>query len=351
MAFSFLPSFSAGSKKSSATTDYSTTGQQSVISPEWWKTGVEGQANQWANFSAPFLQPGGAMTPGQQQGYDTLAWLNTADNPALRGGQAGLDKALTGYNEGRGGMEFTNTQLLDPLYRQDARTMGGVGDVSAQTGFQNATPYRDAYGTGVLDAAMGDFDVGTERAANAFRAGSIGGGAQASGSRPVAAGVLAADAARNRGSLGAQIRSDILDKSFGFGGQDASRNLSADMANQQKNLSVAGSNLAASQNQDRLRFDTANQIGQNALTYAGLGVDAANAMRQAGLDASDVQTQSALNQIMAAGIPIEQAIAIFQAGQWPYNTATAGFGQTNTESGTEKQTGKSSGFSFGGSAT
>jgi len=342
-----LIDFGFSSKKSSATSDYTKKGNQSYVKPEWWDTGLEAKAGSWEDFSKGMMGAGGAIAPGQQQGLDTLSWLNSEQNPALAGIQGGLDRTLAGYNEGRGAMQHVNMDLLDPIMRQDPRTAGAVGDVTAGTGYTAAQPYRDAYGTEVVDAGLNDFDVGTARAANAFRAGNIGGGGQAAGSRPVAAGVMAADAARGRGSLGAELRAGILDRAFGFGGQDASRTLTADMANQGKDLTISQANLGAAQNQDRLRFDTANQIGSNGMTYAGLGVDAGNAIRQAGLDINDTSLRNAIAQMTAAGMPIDQAIAIFTTGLAPYNTATQGFGQTTDESGTEKSTGKGSGVGFG----
>ncbi len=181
----------------------------------------------------------------------------------------------------------------------------------------------------MLDTALADYDTGVSRSANAFRAANIGGGGQAGGSAPVAAGVMAADAARGPGALSAQIRSDILDKSFGFGGGDASNRLSADQMTASIQNARDMANLQAKMNEDQARQNIDKDIaslvqqqGTNALTADGAWMEKQLAAPQ------------------ASGIPLDRALSILQA-------AVPGFGQKTDESGTETQSGKSSGFSFG----
>jgi len=329
-----LPSFNFGTKKSSAQSDYSRSGQQDVISPEWWKTGLEDMAVNFGDPSAsskPYMNQALSGISGIASGGYASDFLKSAVNPALQG---------IAMNSGQIGQGI-NYQL-DPNAPQVASQ-----NITATSAFDNAQPYRDAYGTGVLDPALADYDTGVSRAANAFRAGSIGGGAQAAGSRPVAAGVLAADAARGRGALGAQIRSDILDKSFGFGGGDAAMRLSADTNTAQMAQAASLANAQIQQARDLANLQGKMQADQ---TKIGINNDMASLVQQQGQNAVGADQQSMSDQLallQASGIPFEQAMAMLQAKLGIYNAATPGFGTTNTESGTETQKGKSSGFSFG----
>jgi len=311
------------SKKNSSKAEYDKSGTRMPITPGYWDAGVEELNTNIGDFANAYGY--GNVNPEQQGAMNTLSGINQA-NYASDFLKKNVNPAIQAQAWGAASM------IPDMNYS----VAGTTPQVDTQTGYAMAEPYRAAYGTDVLDTSLADYDTGVARAGNSFRAANIGGGGQAMGSQPVAAGVLAGEAARGRGSLAAGIRSDILDKSFGFGAQDASRKQSGDMFNADMSQQDRMANLQASIQGDAQKLNAYNQVAQLIQQQGD------NALK-----ANSAESQNAINALQAAGIPVEQAIALIQAQIAGYNAAVPGFGEQYDESGTETQSGKSSGFSFG----
>lgn len=249
----------------------------------------------------------GGLTPEQQAAMATL-------NPNAAKTNSGIDYANSVLKN------YVGDNYKTP-------TSAGAPQVSASTAYSMADPYRQAYGTGVLDPALADYDTGVARSANAFRAGNIAGGSQggAYGSNPVGAGVLAGEAARGRGALSSQIRSGILDKSFGFGGADAGMKLGADTTNAANTLQ----NNQFNANQQSRADAQSIGVAQNYIN---------DLFRQNGMDSS------AANQIFnMSGGGLNQIIASL-------GTQVPAFGQTATGTNSNTSTGNASGTSTGSSS-
>jgi hypothetical protein len=223
----------------------------------------------------------GSVTPTTTPQFDT--WntnLGALFSPSgLNAGQRSATDAWSSYltNPNNAVSQIIGkNQQLEPFTSAGPNLSAGAPTVSASTAYDASSPYRAAYGSGVLDPALADYDTGVARSGNAFRAGSIAGGSTggAYGSSPVGAGVLAGEAARGRGMLSAGIRGDILDKSFGLGGSDSNRTLAADSTNAGNTLRTnefnAGQRDRATEQQ---RSAIQQQVG-NAATEMGLGSSA-----------------------------------------------------------------------------
>ena len=347
--------FSLGGGKSK--NKYDETAINTVNTPDWWGPRLEEVNNQiaefghnykpseYANINAPMLGYNAQQMGGYAAGLGNIATSNGATNFI----NSAINPSVAAIGD-----EFANIAK-----GANYSLSGTTPQVNTQTGFTMAQPYRDAYGTEMVDAGLADFDAGVSRAGNAFRAANIGGGAQAAGSKPVAAGVLAADAARGRGSLGAELRSAALDKSFGFGGQDASRQLQGDtfnagltqqdrMANLEAQMQGDQMALAARQaqaGQSQRLVDNAlaaeNQASQNAQN----AFNGYSALQDLENTQFDQQLRSQLQAAQLAGIPFDQAMQIFQAQLAGLGAAVPAFGSTTNSSGTSS--GSNLGFKFG----
>lgn len=380
-----------GSKNKTKNTNDSAFTEMSTPNVPDWYVGRNKDINEDLGYIAANWGMG-KMTPDQQYSIDQLSGLSRT-NP---GANYLRDTTNPGLQLVSG--QFQNlankgpNQIAGPAPTVTAPTIAGPGmitasavtptDVSSTSAYDNAGQYRDAYGTGVLDSALADYDAGVGRSANAFRAQSIGGGGQAYGAMPVAAGVLAGEAARGRGALSASIRSDILDKSFGFGGQDASRKLTADQTTAQNQLAASMANASNKLTADsanvgnKMNVDAAN--AGNALTASGQNAQILNSRDLANLQAkiagdattmsalsalaNTIQTQgmnaitadnqvaqNAINALQAAGIPLNQALQVIEAQLGAQQTFLPSFGSTNTGNSRSVGTGSSTGFGFSAS--
>lgn len=354
MSLTSLLGFNFGSSKSKSTTDQtqvdnsSQTGRSvgTVNAPKWWQQGTE-DLNSGVNAFAQ--QYGyGNLTPTQQQGLTSLTNINAKNY--------GSDVLKNAVNPALQGIAGSYTPMANVNYSLTGGTpQSQTYGVTASTGVSMAQPYIDAYGTGVLDPTLADYDTGVARAANSYRAGTL---TQAPGTRQsIASAVLAGDAARGRASTEAGIRSDILDKSFGFGGNDAGMKLSADTTTANNAQQASEANTGRAQ-QDRLANLQA-QIQGDSTKMAALN-NMAQLVQQIGqnaLNGDTAESQNAIALLQASGIPVEQALQLIQAQGGTLNFATPGFGQTTDTSGTTNSTsnmsgtstGNASGFSFGGS--
>lgn len=300
----------------------SVSGTQNVIAPEWWKTGTQ---SLYGNIDDLINQYGiGGVSPARQgamnQIYDianpangAAAFLSQNVNPALQG----IAGSYSPFANGPG------------YSLKGATPTVNAEGVTANTGYSMADPYREAYGSGVLNPALADFDEGVSRSANAFRAGGL--TMSPNTRQSVAGGVLAADAARGRGGLSAQIRSDILDKSFGFGGNDAGMKLGADT------FSAGARNTASSQNAQMAQADRMAQLQADISTddrkMSALGnmAQLVQAQGDNALSGQNAASQAALNALQASGIPLQDAMALIQSMIGGLNTAVPGFGTQSQE--------------------
>lgn len=306
----------AGTSSNSSTT--------TPIAPEGWHAAWEG------------AQPGaGGFTPTQQTGVD---WMGNQ--------LGGIDP-----NQARGNINMASDYFSDTLANRTAPTLANLAasgnpayaapdpiaaqQIAARKGSEFISDYQNPFLKDVLDTSLGDYDVGVDRGANAFRANSIAGGSTggAYGSNPVGAAILAGEAARGRGALSSGIRSNAFNTAAGFAGQDANRFLSADSTNAANNL--AASQFNASQANARQMFDANlgmqynNQRDNVASSLANLG-----------------NSDYALGQGLAGGLVNAGGMGQNQNLNW-LGAAAPLFGQTNT--GTSSESGSTSGNSSGSS--
>lgn len=308
--------------------------QNSVDSPDWWKQGTENLNDSLTDFAKQYGY--GNLTPDQQAASDNIA-ARAANPGAEYWLNAGIAPVLNGYsgvisNVGAG----ANYSLTKPAPQVAA------SGVSADTAYGMSQPYRDAYGTGVLDPALDDYDTGVDRAANSYRAGTL--TAAPNTRQSVGAGVLAGEAARGRGTLSAGIRSDILDKSFGFGGSDAGMKLSADTTTANNSQMAATGNADRQQSRDIENLHAQIQGDQTKLQAFNQAAALVQQMGTNALNGENQSSQNAVAALQAAGIPVDQAMALIQAQIAGLNAATPGFGSSTTESG--NSTGKNTSLGF-----
>lgn len=329
--------FDFGKSKNKSESRLSTSEWSLTNAPEWWREGTSDVFTDTGYLQDTYGM--GNVSPLQQEGIDSLTRISRENNASnFLGGS--VNPAL-----GRVADRFVEMSEMPNYSLSGPTPTVGTDAVTSASAFDMAQPYRDAYGMDVYDAAMADFDEGTKRAANAFRAGAIGGGAQGAGSQPVAAGVLAADAARNRGALSAGVRADILDRSFGFGGTDANRKLSADATTAGNKLQASMANANLQQQRDLANLEAS--IASDANRSRALE-NVATLVQQQGENALTGETQesrNAINMLTAAGIPVEQALAIIKARIGALNAAVPGFGNETQRRG--ETSGTSSGSTFG----
>lgn len=310
----------------------------SAVAPDGWQ-------NSWQGF-----QPGaGGFNPTQQGAVNWFQnTLGRPDPANLAGATAGTNWAGNYFQDqaaNRTAPTLRNLSQIDPsTYSAPANV--GAQQVQAQQGAAFMDAYKNPYLNEVLDSSLSDYDVGTGRAANAFRLNSIaGGGASAYGANPVGAAIFAGEANRGRGALGAGIRSNAFTTAAGLGMQDASRALQADMANQ-------GASLGADQ------FNYQGQQSRNMFD-SGQGMAYNDQRDRTVRDFAGTQGQLASLGTNALGVGQGLASGLFGMGgtgqgqnlDW-LNAALPLFGQANTNNQTSSgtQTGTSIGSSSGTTA-
>ena len=186
------------------------------------------------------------FTPDFMQGADFLRGGIGAGQQVM---QPGIDAAMTGT-------QFSPQQVA------------GGSFLDANIG-----QYMNPYQTEVIDRAMGDLDRARmmqqqQTGDAAARAGAFGGSRQ---------GVLEAETNRaffdQAGNLAAGLRAQGFDAATGLAGQDLSRGLQAQLANQQAGLQGAGMNLQAAGLLGSLggQLQGMNQADATALMNLGLG--------------------------------------------------------------------------------
>lgn len=310
------------------------------------------------------IQPGqGGFNPTQQGAVDWFTGAMGNPDPAnLQGAKNGMNWGANYFQDqvaNRTAPTLRNLAQIDPAaYGAPANV--GTQQVSAKSGADFMGNYLNPYTQQVVDSSLADFDVGGERAANAFRASNIAGGASGAGSNPVAAGILGGELARGRAATAAQLRSGAFNTAAGLGQGDAGLDLNAQMANQGASLNADQFNYTGRQNRnmfdanlgmayndqrDRTARDfvgTQGQIANLGTTGFGIGQGLANSLFSAG-----GQGQGQNLDWLSAAIPL------FAQTNTGTNTGTSSSTGTSTESGgssgnsSGSARGKSGGLGFG----
>ena len=287
-----------------------------ITTPEGWK-------DDYANFGNRFIDNDGS---GYGAARDQLNRINTSYNPAFanessntlagmvanQGYQAPTD--VTFQNVSPGQVYAQNVSAQQAEAQQIAAQQIGsqqiaAQQIAAQRGLDLSGGYENRYTDNVVNKTLGNYDVGTNRAANAFRAQSIAGGQGGNARQSLAAGVAAGEAARNRAATEAGLRSAAQDRAFGYGMSDADRYMTSSQANQRAGLTASQAN----QN-DAFRAAQSNQAA--GLTASQANQQAALAASQSNADQSyNIAMANAANNMAAQEYNVSQDLAAQQ-----YNT-------------------------------
>ena len=287
-----------------------------ITTPEGWR-------DDYANFGNKFIDNDGS---GYGAARDQLNRINTSYNPAFanessntlagmvanQGYQAPTD--VTFQNVSPGQVYAQNVSAQQAEAQQIAAQQIGSQQIeaqqmAAQRGLDLSGGYENRYTDNVVNKTLGNYDVGTNRAANAFRAQSIAGGQGGNARQSLAAGVAAGEAARNRAATEAGLRSAAQDRAFGYGMSDADRYMTSSQANQRAGLTASQAN----QN-DAFRAAQSNQA--SGLTASQANQQAALAASQSNADQSyNIAMANAANNMAAQEYNVSQDLAAQQ-----YNT-------------------------------
>jgi len=322
-------------------TSGTSTGTTAVNAPVGWETNWNG------------MQPGAnGFNSTQQPGVDWLGGALANPDPAnLAAPRAGMQWGANYFQDQAANRTAPTLANLaasgNPAYATPADVQ--AQQIAAQQGVKFLDDYKNPYLQDVLDTSLSDYDVGTNRAANAFRVQNIAGGASGAGSNPVGAAIFAGEANRGRGALSSGIRSNAFNTAAGFGMQDANRFLAADQSNQQANLAadtfnnqqaqarnMFDANLGMQYNDQRDRtvrdfVNTQGNIANVGTTGFGIGQGLAQGVIGAGAQGQN-QNLNWLN----AGVPL------FGTTNTNTNTGTVNQNTTGTQTGT--QTGSQTGY-------
>ena len=287
-----------------------------ITTPEGWK-------DDYANFGNRFIDNDGS---GYGAARDQLNRINTSYNPAFanessntlagmvanQGYQAPTD--VTFQNVSPGQVYAQNVSAQQAEAQQIAAQQIGsqqieAQQIAAQRGLDLSGGYENRYTDNVVNKTLGNYDVGTNRAANAFRAQSIAGGQGGNARQSLAAGVAAGEAARNRAATEAGLRSAAQDRAFGYGMSDADRYMTSSQANQRASLTASQANQ-----DDAFRAAQSNQA--SGLTASQANQQAALAASQSNADQSyNIAMANAANNMAAQEYNVSQDLAAQQ-----YNT-------------------------------
>jgi hypothetical protein len=191
-----------------------------------------------------------------------------------------------------------------------AEQQGDIERGSASTALDYLSQYlNDPSAQNLIDASLKDFDVGVDRSANAMRARRDAGTAFGSGAA-ISDAVFNADAARGRGSLGAQIRFDQYGRALNAAAGDAGRFTSASMANAAAANAQAANNAQLRQGANVANADIAGRNIANRLNLGGMNADIAgrNIDNQFRTDQANLD-----NQLRAAGLSADMLTGADQA--------------------------------------
>jgi len=228
-----------------------------------------------------------ALLDEQPRGLDYLENLTTGRTPEelTRVGQ-GIEDLGADYYRGymdRGSYTMGSLEQNYPeLYeREQAIRAGDIDPYLQQIGDQSIDPYlervqtrgidpadisrfQDPYMRDVVDASLRDFDVGTDRAANVRRARQAGAGAFG-GRQGLYDAQLDAEIARQRGGLGAGLRSQAYQQALGAATRQADLGQRADISDQATMLRGGQTQLQRDLTADRLNQATMLAGGRDQL--------------------------------------------------------------------------------------
>jgi len=228
-----------------------------------------------------------ALLDEQPRGLDYLENLTTGRTPEelTRVGQ-GIEDLGADYYRGymdRGSYTMGSLEQNYPeLYeREQAIRAGDIDPYLQQIGDQSIDPYlervqtrgidpadisrfQDPYIREVVDASLRDFDVGTDRAANVRRARQAGAGAFG-GRQGLYDAQLDAEIARQRGGLGAGLRSQAYQQALGAATRQADLGQRADISDQATMLRGGQTQLQRDLTADRLNQATMLAGGRDQL--------------------------------------------------------------------------------------
>jgi hypothetical protein len=316
-------------------------GLQGIVGPN----GTTAGQDQATNYTQGQLSPN---SPVNSQAGVT--------NAALSGNNASLQNVADYFGAQGGRDSYTLGALAAkaaagvPGYESYAApTPVTAQQVTATQGSKYLNDYLNPYTNDVVNAALADYDTGTDRTQNAMRAARDAG--SAFGDRAaIADAVYQGEANRGRAATSANLRGTAFNTAAGLGMQDANRFLQADTTNAANALNAQEFNNNLLNNRQQFDVNAAYQ-GDQSRDQAML--NQANVLKQqAGLSQQQLD-----NVVTANGIDTNAAQSLFQAGQIGFQqlqailqAVQATNGQQTTTSGSQSTTGsqssKSSGTSF-----
>ena len=296
---------SQGQGSSTGSSEFS----RGVVMPEGWQDDYNAMGDRFINNDGS----------GAQAARDQLGRINETYNPYYANENSFTLKGMIDNYGYKAPQDVTSQNVsADQIAAQQ---------VAAQQGLNFSKGYENRFTDNVVDRTLNNYDVGTERSANAFRANSIAGGQGGNARQGVAAGVLGGEAARGRADAEAGLRFAAQDRAFGLGMGDADRNLQGQGMNQQANLNAAQSNQQANLNAQQYNSGqdmTAQQYNAGRLDQRQMfDANMAEQGTQRRMDAVNNMEQNVLAQGMLGNDQFNQ-------GMQYLNQGTAMFGEQGT---------------------
>jgi hypothetical protein len=237
-----------------------------------------------------FQQGIGSLMQGAQQGAAAAGSLGSGPMAQAAGNISGQQMSAPSMQSAQTGFS-PNLQSfqMDPAQQVQAQSFGQAGTAESMM-----SPYMDAVVKAQQREASRQADIaGTQRSAQAVRAGAFGGSRQA---------IESAEAQRNLATQMGDIQASGLQSAFqqaqGQFNTEQQANHAAQQANQQAGLTVGQQNLASQQ--------STQQLG----TQTGLQTSLANLSNE---QQAAVQNQAA--QLQASGMNAQQAMQAAMANQ------------------------------------
>jgi len=362
-------SFGGSKNKYSQTANESGTSSseysRTPTTPDYWNNAYQNALGQYGANMAP---PPGSQPPAQTSpGSGDMMYHQTSG-----GHQAAPNDpsaALAPYKQQLGNQNqilannsailADNNAALDTYRNWDSNTIAQLerkypdlyqkapdvvaNNINATRGVDYSDPYVNKYLTDVVDTSLADYDVGVDRQQNLERARQAAGGAFGKRGQVYNA-IMDAEAARGRGSLGANLRYGAQDRAFGLGQQDAGRAYDANKSNVANQMAAAQYN--AQRNDARTMFDVDEAMRRDQFR-AGL----TNSMSQNAQAMSQNANDQSQNILGMANLELAGSDRGFDRLFNLLGLGTSTFGEEGYESGTYDSTnttkGKGSGFNAG----
>lgn len=376
-------SFGGSKNKYSQTANESGTSSseysRTPTTPDYWSNAYQNALGQYgANMAPPPSSSQGGLTQaapaepgGAQPGLNQmrLGHVQTTSSGGHQAAPNDPSAALAPYKQQLGDQNqilannsFTladNNAALDTYRNWDSNTIAQLerkypdlyqkapdvvaNNINATRGVDYSDPYVNKYLTDVVDTSLADYDVGVDRQQNLERARQAAGGAFGKRGQVYNA-IMDAEAARGRGSLGANLRYGAQDRAFGLGQQDAGRAYDANKSNVANQMAAAQYN--AQRNDARTMFDVDEAMRRDQFR-AGL----TNSMSQNAQAMSQNANDQSQNILGMANLELAGSDRGFDRLFNLLGLGTSTFGEEGYESGTYDSTnttkGKGSGFNAG----